>query len=92
MDTNNNYYIEPINSNDNILAYSMLHDKTKKEEFKNINELINRKEELYNYYTSKIYAYNKEEKDRYTLYNIIDDNQNKIQIYEYHIMDYKIAF
>ncbi len=72
-------------------AYNMLSNESKAK-YLNANAL---KEQImlnYDIYTSSIFSYQKEKKNAYIEYNIKDDNQNKIIIYEYTPMDYKIDF
>ena len=73
------------------MAYNMLSD-TSQANYQNAEELKQNIDIIYNKYSSKIFAYNKEQKENYTIYNIIDFNQNHLKLYEYNIMDYKIDF
>ncbi len=77
--------------NDSNKAYNMLDNKTKKK-YPTITDFQNNYGEIWNKYTATIFSYAKQEYKNYTVYNIVDNNQNKVTITEYNIMDYKIAF
>ena len=73
------------------LSYSML-DNDMRGKYPNASALASDLNNIFNKYSASIFSYNKEENEDYTIYNIIDNNQNKITITEYNVMDYKISF
>ena len=72
-------------------AYDMLYH-TVKETYSTLDEFKANLNNIYNDKSTKIFKYGKKIYNDYTEYSIIDNNQNKITIYEYHIFDYKIEF
>ena len=70
-------------------AYNMLSD----ESINLYKTLDNFNQRLYNIYQSispVVFSYSTTETDEYTEYNIIDNNSNRITIYEYNTMNYRI--
>jgi len=76
---------------DNKRAYQLLDDNTKNK-YLGYDDFNSKLVEIYNTLSSKIFSYSSSNKNGKTIYNIIDDKQNNITIYENNIMDYKIAY
>jgi len=76
---------------DTELAYNMLSEETK-ENYTSYTDFYNQVINIYNKFSSKVFAYNKKEQDENNIYYIEDDNRNKIVITESGIMDFKISY
>ena len=72
-------------------AYHLLDDDTKND-YSNYSDFLTQVVDLYQSLSSKIFSYSSEEEDNRVVYEIVDDKQNKITIYEYHIMDFQISY
>lgn len=72
-------------------AYSLLTDNAKNN-YLSISDYENNIDNIYNKLSSVIFSFSKDNNDEFVLYNIIDNNNNKIKIYEYNTMDYKIDY
>lgn len=72
-------------------AYSILTDAAKGK-YDDYNDFYSNIESIYERLSTKIFGISKKENGKQNIYNIIDDNQNNIIIYENNIMDYKIYF
>ena len=72
-------------------AYSLLTDDTKNN-YQNYDDFKNKASMLYQSFSSKVFSYSEEKSEEYTIYKIIDDQQNKFVIYESGIMNYKISY
>lgn len=76
---------------DNKRAYDMLDEETKNK-YNGIDDFKNQLMDIYNYLSTLIFSFSSKEVNGEKVYSIIDDNQNKITIYEKNIMNYKIGF
>ena len=74
-----------------IEAYQML-DESTKNRYVNYDDFASHNVELYQSFSSKIFSYSSTEENDITIYEVVDDNQNRVTIYEYAIMDYKIHY
>lgn len=73
------------------LAYNLL-DNSCKEKYDGLEDFKQEILNIYNKYTTKIFALSKKSENNETVYYIKDDKQNDIVIYENRIMDYKIYY
>lgn len=76
---------------DNERAYNMLDDETKKR-YSSREDFENQLMDIYNKLSTSVFGFSVKEIDGEKVYSILDDNQNKITIYEKNIMNYKISF
>ena len=72
-------------------AYQLLNEDTKNN-YSDYNDFANQVLTLYQTLSSKIFSYSTKEDDSVTTYEIVDDKQNKITIYEYYTMDFQISY
>ena len=72
-------------------AYQLLNEDTKNN-YSDYNDFANQAITLYQTLSSKIFSYSTKEDDSVTTYEIVDDKQNKITIYEYYTMDFQISY
>lgn len=72
-------------------AYDLLDDEAKND-YQSYNDFVSQVVDLYQSLSSKVFSYSSREEDDRVVYEVIDDNQNKIIIYEYHIMDFQISY
>ena len=72
-------------------AYNLLDNETKNN-YQNYSDFLSQVVDLYQNLSSKVFSYSSEEEDDRVVYEVVDDNQNKITIYEYHIMDFQISY
>ena len=72
-------------------AYHLLDDETKNN-YSSYNDFLAQVVDLYQRLSSKIFSYSSVEEDDMVVYEVVDDNQNRITIYEYHIMDFQISY
>lgn len=72
-------------------AYDMLDSETQKY-FGSYDNFNSRLFETYERVSPVIFSYSEEENDGYTLYNVVDNNDNRIKIYEYNTMNYDLGF
>ena len=72
-------------------AYHLLDDDTKNY-YSNYSDFFTQVVDLYQSLSSKIFSYSSEEEDNRVVYEVVDDKQNKITIYDYHIMDFQISY
>ena len=72
-------------------AYQLL-DDNKKKEYQSYQDFESHIVDIYNMLSSRIFSYSSREEDGVTLYDIIDNKQNEITIYEYSLMNYQISF
>ena len=72
-------------------AYNILYEDTKNN-YQNYNDFANQVVDLYQELSSKVFSYSSREDDNCIIYEVIDDKQNQITIYEYHIMDFQISY
>ena len=72
-------------------AYHLLDDDTKND-YSNYSDFLTQVVDLYQSLSSKVFSYASEEDDDRVIYEVVDDKQNKITIYEYHIMDFQISY
>ena len=75
---------------DNERAYQMLSKETKLL-YNGIQNFYEHQQEIYDYIPSNIIGYAKEDNELVS-YHILDSQQKKITIYEYHIMDFQISY
>lgn len=72
-------------------AYNMLDNETKKL-YSNSKDFENHIMDIYNKLSISIFAFSSKEITGEKVYDIIDDKQNKIILYEKGVMDYKIQY
>lgn len=72
-------------------AYNLLDDDTK-DHYQSYSNFLNQVFELYQGLSSKVFSYSSREEDDRLVYEVVDDHQNRITIYEYHIMDFQISY
>ena len=72
-------------------AYNLLDDETKNN-YSSYSDFLAQVVDLYQSLSSKIFSYSSIEEDDRVVYEVVDDNQNRITIYEYHIMDFQISY
>lgn len=72
-------------------AYKILYEDTKIN-YQNYNDFANQVVDLYQKLSSKIFSYSSREDNNCIIYEVVDDKQNRITIYEYHIMDFQISY
>lgn len=76
---------------DNEVAYNML-SKDTSAKYSSKNDFKNQMLDIYDFIDASIFSYSKKENNNQKLYYIIDDNSNKITIYENKVMDFKISY
>ena len=72
-------------------AYRLL-TQEKQQEYGNVNGFIEQIVDIYDDLSTRIFSYGSKEEDDKIIYEIIDDNQNKIMIYEYGINNFRITY
>ncbi len=76
---------------DNKRAYLMLDDNTRKKYSSN-DDFKNQMMDIYNKLSTNIFGFSFKEVNGERVYNIVDDKQNKITIYEKNTMNYRIGY
>ena len=76
---------------DNKRAYLMLDDNTRKKYSSN-EDFKNQMMDVYNKLSTNIFGFSFKEVNGERVYNIVDDKQNKITIYEKNTMNYRIGY
>jgi hypothetical protein len=76
---------------DNKRAYLMLDDNTRKKYSSN-DDFKNQMMDIYNKLSTNIFGFSFKEVNGERIYNIVDDKQNKITIYEKNTMNYRIGY
>lgn len=72
-------------------AYELLSDD-KKDTYASSDDFETQVDLIYDELSTRIFSYSTQVEDDFTMYKIVDDNQNKIVIYEYGINDFKISY
>lgn len=72
-------------------AYRLLDDDTKLS-YQSYQDFESHIVDIYNMLSSRIFSYSSREEDGVVVYDIIDNKQNEITIYEYSLMNYQISF
>ena len=72
-------------------AYQLLDDDTKLS-YQSYQDFESHIVDIYNMLSSRIFSYSSREEDGVVVYDIIDNKQNEITIYEYSLMNYQISF
>lgn len=72
-------------------AFDMLDQETQSE-FVSYNNFMANLLEIYEKISPVIFSYSKKESENYVLYNVIDNNNNRIKIYEYNTMKFELGF
>lgn len=76
---------------DNKRAYLMLDDNTRKKYSSN-DDFKNQMMDIYNKLSTNIFGFSFKDVNGERVYNIVDDKQNKITIYEKNTMNYRIGY
>ena len=71
-------------------AYDLLDEDTQ-QNYQGYSDFEGEAFNLYDSLSSRIFSYSSNEDDDVVIYEIVDNNQNKITIYEYGIMNYRIS-
>ena len=72
-------------------AYQLLSDE-KQKEYTNYDHFVSQVVEIYDKLSTRVFSYGSKKSDGIKIYEVIDDNQNKIIIYEYGINDFRITY
>lgn len=72
-------------------AYELLDDEAKSN-YTSYEDFANQAVTLYQSLSSKVFSYSSSESDGLTTYEVVDDKQNKITIYESYVMDFQISY
>ena len=76
---------------DNKRAYLMLDDNTRKKYSSN-DDFKNQMMDIYNKLSTNIFGFSFKDVNGERVYNIVDDKQNKVTIYEKNTMNYRIGY
>lgn len=72
-------------------AYNLLDDDTLNQ-YQGYDDFASQALDIYESLSARIFSYSSTEENDLTIYDIIDNNQNSITIYEYGIMDFQISY